>query len=121
MWKMETPVKLDLDRDIIKTGINSGKWNVFAYDSPEYVKDMGTPERYDQVCSDFKNGLVEAKNLLKKQKAVFLDRDGTINAHPGGLHFITKTEDMVLIDGAAEAISKINSAGYLAIVVTNQR
>ena len=56
-------------------------------------------------------------NLKNKQKAIFLDRDGTINKMVG---FITKPEQFELIDGAAEAIKTINKSGYLAIVITNQ-
>jgi D-glycero-D-manno-heptose 1,7-bisphosphate phosphatase len=55
--------------------------------------------------------------LRVNQKAVFLDRDGTINAFNG---FITRPEDFELLEGAAEAIRKINSLGYLVIVITNQ-
>ena len=36
--------KMDLDREILKCLIPEGK--LYAYDSPEYVKDMGTPERW---------------------------------------------------------------------------
>jgi D,D-heptose 1,7-bisphosphate phosphatase len=107
--------KIDLDRDMLKPAIPSGK--IFAYHTPEYIKDMGTPERYAQVSADIENGIVRGKNLSVKQKAVFLDRDGTINTFNG---FVTKPEDFILIDGAAEAIKKINSMGYLAIVITNQ-
>ena len=90
---------------------------MFCYDSPEYVKDMGTPERYKDVCLDYENGIVDGKNLSHKQKAVFLDRDGTINKYVG---FLTDIDDFELIDGVAEAIKKINSLGYLVIVITNQ-
>ena len=90
---------------------------MFAYDSPEYCKDMGTPERFEQVSRDFQHGTVAAKNLKNKQKAVFLDRDGTINRHIG---FLRKPEELELLPGAAEAIKRINESGYLAIVVTNQ-
>ena len=107
--------KVDLDRDILKPSIMSGK--IFAYSTPEYIKDMGTPERYSQVTSDIKNGIVKGKNLKIKQKAVFLDRDGTINTFN---NFVTKPEDFFLIDGVARAIKKINNMGYLAIVITNQ-
>jgi len=120
IWSLGAPIKLDLDRDVIKKGINDKSLSAYAYDSPEYVKDMGTPDRYAQVCKDFLSGIVENKNLLKKQKAIFFDRDGTINVHPGGIHFITKPEEMTLIPGVAEAVSKVNESGYLAIVVTNQ-
>lgn len=111
----ETPDKIDLDRDILKPNIKSGK--IFAYETPEYIKDMGTPDRYYETEADIKSGKVHARNLTQKQKAVFIDRDGTINKANG---FITKPEAFELIPGVAEAIKKINKSGYLAIVVTNQ-
>lgn len=111
---IDTP-KIDLDRQLLKPLAGSGQ--MFAYDSPEYVKDMGTPDRYYAVCRDFEKGLIQSKNLCNKQKAIFLDRDGTINKYVG---FLRDINDFELIDGVAEAIKKINNSGYLAIVVTNQ-
>lgn len=108
-------IKVDLDRQILKPLCGTQK--MYCYDSPEYVKDMGTPERYEQVCRDFQAGTIEAKNLKHPQKAIFLDRDGTINKYVGFLRDIDQFE---LIDGVAEAIKKINESGYLCIVVTNQ-
>lgn len=108
-------VKVDLDRQLLKPLCGTGK--MFCYDSPEYVKDMGTPDRYEAVCRDFAAGRVKAKNLKNKQKAVFLDRDGTINKYVG---FLRDINDFELLPGVAEAIGKINESGYLAIVVTNQ-
>lgn len=112
---MTAPKKTDLDREILKSLIPSGK--IYAYRSPEYVKDMGTPKRIAQVEQDLETGLVQRKNLSQKQRAVFLDRDGTINRYVG---FLRKPEEFKLLDGAAEAIRRINRSGYLAIVVTNQ-
>lgn len=109
------PDKIDLDRDVLKPGIKSGR--IYAYDTPEYIKDMGTPERYHETENDIKKGIVKAKNLSRKQKAIFLDRDGTINKMNG---FITHTHQLELVDNIAEAIKKINRSGYLTIVVTNQ-
>lgn len=109
------PVKVDLDRQLLKPLAGTGK--MFCYDSPEYVKDMGTPERYHSVSKDCEEGRISAKNLKNKQKAIFLDRDGTINKYVG---FLRNIDDFELIDGVAEAIRKINESGYLAIVVTNQ-
>ena len=57
-------VKVDLDRQLLKPLAGTGK--MFCYDSPEYVKDMGTPERYESVCRDFHDGKVQAKNLSHK-------------------------------------------------------
>ena len=90
---------------------------MYCYDSPEYCKDMGTPERYQQVSRDFQNGTVSAKNLSHPQKAIFLDRDGTINKYVG---FLRSPSELELIDGVAESIRLINESGYLCIVVTNQ-
>lgn len=107
--------KIDLDRQLLKPLCGSGM--MYCYDSPEYVKDMGTPERYNAVVEDYKNGLVEGKNLKRKQKAIFLDRDGTINRYIG---FLRNIDDFQLINNVADSIKKINNSGYLAIVVTNQ-
>lgn len=108
-------IKVDLDRQLLKPLAGTGK--MFCYDSPEYVKDMGTPERYYSVCEDYKAGRVSGKNLKNKQKAVFIDRDGTINKYVG---FLRNIDEFELIDGVADAIKKINAFGYLAIVITNQ-
>lgn len=108
-------IKVDLDRQLLKPFAGTGE--MYCYDSPEYVKDMGTPERYYSVCNDFIEGRVGDKNLKNKQKAVFLDRDGTINKYVG---FLKNIDDFELIVGVADAIRKINASGYLAIVVTNQ-
>ena len=111
----EIPDKIDLDRDVLKPNIPTGK--LYAYDTPEYIKDMGTPDRYFEVEKDIQTGKVKARNLSRKQKAVFLDRDGTLNKYVG---FLRSADDFELLPGAAEAVKMINKSGYLAIVVTNQ-
>jgi D,D-heptose 1,7-bisphosphate phosphatase len=111
----DTPTKLDLDRDILNKLIPSGE--LFSYDSPEYVKDMGTPERYSEVENDIREGIVKAKNLNNKQRALFLDRDGTINKYKG---FLTDIDEFELNDGIDEIIKQANKKGWLVIVVTNQ-
>lgn len=108
-------IKVDLDRQILKPLCGTGQ--MFCYDSPEYVKDMGTPDRLETVCKDYAAGRVQAKNLKNKQKAIFFDRDGTINRYVG---YLRNIDEFQLVSGAAEAIKKINNSGYLAIVVTNQ-
>lgn len=107
--------KVDLDRQILKPLAGTGK--MYAYDSPEYVKDMGTPERYAAVDADYLAGRVQAKNLRNKQKAIFLDRDGTINKYVG---FLRNEKEFELLPDVAEAIRLINQSGRLAIVITNQ-
>ena len=80
------PIKVDLDRQLLKPLAGTGK--MFCYDSPEYVKDMDTPNLYYSVCKDCKEGGISAKNLKHKQKAIFPDRDGTINKYIGFLRNI---------------------------------
>lgn len=108
-------IKVDLDRQLLKPLCGTGK--MFCYSSPEYVKDMGTPDRFNAVCSDYKRGIVRLKNLRNKQKAIFLDRDGTINKYVG---FLKSIDEFELLPRVAEAIKRINSTEYLVIVATNQ-
>lgn len=53
------------------------------------------------------------------RRAVFLDRDGTIvdDPAPGFLH---EPDKVRLLPGAADAIRRLNDAGWLVIVVSNQ-
>jgi D-glycero-D-manno-heptose 1,7-bisphosphate phosphatase len=51
------------------------------------------------------------------RRAIFLDRDGTLNEEVG---YITTREQLRLYDYAAEAVRRINAAGWLAVVITNQ-
>jgi D-glycero-D-manno-heptose 1,7-bisphosphate phosphatase len=54
-------------------------------------------------------------------RTVFLDRDGVINRKlPEGC-YVTRWKEFVLLDGVAEAIARLNRAGLLVIVATNQR
>lgn len=109
------PVPQNLDRDIIGKQIPFG--HVYAYHSPEYVRDMGTPERYYMTQEALQKGIVEQKDLRKPQRAIFLDRDGTINEACG---YVTHPEQIVLKEKVAQAIKKINQSAYLTIVITNQ-
>ena len=52
-----------------------------------------------------------------KTKAVFFDRDGTLNVNTGYLH---DSADFTWIEGAIDAIKRCAAAGFLVIVVTNQ-
>ncbi len=108
-------IKVDLDRQVLKPLCDTNK--MYCYDSPEYVKDMGTPERYSIVCDDYKLGRVHSKNLRHKQKAIFLDRDGTINKYVG---FLKSIDEFELLPSVAESIRCLNRMGYLVIVATNQ-
>lgn len=107
--------RLDYESQLVRPLMESGQ--VFAYNTPEYVKDAGTPDRFTAVCKEQFDGVWDAKCLKNKQKAVFLDRDGTINEHKG---FLKSVDEFELIQGAAEGIRLLNQSPYLVIVATNQ-
>jgi mannose-1-phosphate guanylyltransferase / phosphomannomutase len=109
-------VKSDLEKDVLLPLVASSG-AVFAYRSPEYIKDVGTPERIFSAGKDLERGIVASRNLRHRQRCVFLDRDGTINIYRG---LISREDEFDLEPHAAEAICALNSAGWLAIVVTNQ-
>lgn len=108
--------KTDLEKDILQPLINK-RSGIYAYSSPEYVKDAGTPERIESVADELRRGIVSARNLSHPQKCVFLDRDGTLNRFKG---LITRPDEIELEDTVVEALKKLNQSGWLAIVITNQ-
>ena len=112
---LKEPAKLDMEKELLVSFIDKKK--VYAYKSTEYVKDMGTPDRLNMVTKDVEASVLSARSLKNKQKAVFLDRDGTLNKLNG---FINSADKFELIEGVSDAIKKINSSGYLAVVITNQ-
>lgn len=107
--------KIDLERDLLAPLTKYGA--VYGYRTTEYVKDAGTPERFEAVDREHAEGVWKRKCLTEKQRCLFLDRDGTVNKYNG---LIYKEEQLELEDSSAEAIRLINKSGYLAIVVTNQ-
>lgn len=108
--------KSDFGSDIFPFLLEKGL-HLSGYKTSEYIKDMGTLERWKKVNLDFENGITQIRSLKKSQKAIFLDRDGTINKEVGLLH---QVDQMELIHKAEEAIMEINRSGYLAICLTNQ-
>jgi len=112
---VDQPTKIDFEKVVLRHFVEEGK--AFIYSSSEYVKDCGTPDRFYSVENDLKNGIISHKSLTNPQKAIFLDRDGTINKYDG---LIVATEQLVLEECATEAIKKINKSSYLAICITNQ-
>lgn len=112
---LEPGKKADFGRDVFPAIFN--RVAMYGYRTPEYLKDMGTPDRLEKVKKDLESGLVMAKSLGQPQKAIFLDRDGVLNVERS---FISRPEDFELYDYTAPAVAKINQSGYLSIVVTNQ-
>jgi D,D-heptose 1,7-bisphosphate phosphatase len=105
----------DLERDVLGPAIRRGE--AYGYRTTEYVKDMGTPARHALVSEHAARGVVARRNLARSQKAVFLDRDGTVNEHVG---LLSRPADLRVPDQVYASLAALNSSEYLAIVVTNQ-
>ncbi len=113
---IEPGVKSHIEKDILPRCLTAGM-RLFGYVSFEYIKDMGTPDRYEAVCADVRAGIPARRNRRHPRPAIFLDRDGTITQE---VHLLHDPAQLSLIDGAAEAIRQINASDFLAIIVTNQ-
>ncbi len=114
-WR-HTQGPLDFGKHIFPAMLERGQI-LLGYNSPEYIKDCGTPERLDRVCADFTSGRVARASLSVAQRGVFIDRDGTINRETGHL---SRHEQFELLPGVEEAIKLLNGSQYRTIVVTNQ-
>jgi histidinol-phosphate phosphatase family protein len=107
--------KLDFAQDCIPHIIGKRSNRVLVYRSPEFAKDMGTPERLKKVEKQFSSRYSgSAANPV-----VFLDRDGTLNAIRIG-DYVRRPDDVTLLDRAAEAIKLIRDKGYFVVLITNQ-
>jgi histidinol-phosphate phosphatase family protein len=107
---------LDFGKDIFPELLRRGT-PLHGYNSPEYIKDIGTPARYDRVCAEFANGTFARSSLETPQRAVFLDRDGTLIVDKDNLR---SAEQLELLPGVEEAVRLLNLHGWRAVVVTNQ-
>jgi D-glycero-D-manno-heptose 1,7-bisphosphate phosphatase len=53
--------------------------------------------------------------------AAFLDRDGTINERAAEHHYIESPDDFRWLDGSIDAIVALSAAGFVPVVISNQR
>ena len=107
---------LDLAKDLFPEILASGR-TLRGYVSTEYIKDAGTPERLDKVCRDHTNQVIARASLRVKQKAVLVDRDGTLNEENG---YITSPEQLHVFYFVGPALRRLNESGWRAVVITNQ-
>lgn len=106
----------DFGKDIFPKVLSSGK-GISAYNTTEYIKDIGTPQRLKEVENDFFSGKIKKSNKVYKQKAIFLDRDGVINVESDPIDTVEKFK---LLPRVSEALKKINKSVYLNVIITNQ-
>ena len=112
---IEKDTFLDFGKDIFPKLASLNK-SLYAYNTAEYIKDIGTIERLKEVEEDFLSGKVQRLNRSNKQKAVFIDRDGVINFEAEPLNTADKFNILPNVDTALKAL---NRSDYLSVVVTN--
>ncbi len=100
--------KFSFETDVLEPQAKAG--TVVSVESDGYFIDIGVPEDYAKAQEDF-------AQIPRTSKAVFFDRDGTINVD---VHYLHRPEQLKFISGMPEFIRKWNDWGYRVIVVTNQ-
>ena len=89
---------------------------IYGYNSREYIKDVGTPERIKQAKMDIKTKKYKLGNIQKKIPAIFLDKDGVIVELNKNINY----QNNNIFSFTYRALKKINKSPYLCVVVTNQ-
>jgi D,D-heptose 1,7-bisphosphate phosphatase len=110
------PGKQDFAKDLFPRMVREGR-ALYGYFSREYIKDMGTPERLAMVNRHYEQGRIQELHASHPVPAIFLDRDGTVIRQ---VPFLSRADQVELIEGAARAIRQIHDANRLAVLVTNQ-
>jgi mannose-1-phosphate guanylyltransferase / phosphomannomutase len=110
--------KLDMVRDVLPRLVAAGE-RVAAYDTPEYMRDVGTQTRHATAERDLADGTVAALNLTNKRPAIFFDVDGVLNHEPG-VQGALAPDDVTLIPGAGAAVAEARSGRLLCVGITNR-
>ena len=105
-------------RDLLPKLVAAGA-RIAAYNTPEYLRDVGSPARHGLAERDLAAGRVEASNNEHRRPAIFFDCDGVLNEEPG-LQGARKPDDVKVIPGAGAAITASARAGRLTVAVTNR-
>jgi histidinol-phosphate phosphatase family protein len=115
---LERGTKVDMIRDALPALVASGA-RVAVYNTPEYLRDVGSPTRHALAERDLAASVVEALNNTHRRPAIFFDCDGVLNEEPG-LQGAMTADDVKAIPGAGAALRRVREAGRLAIAITNR-
>jgi histidinol-phosphate phosphatase family protein len=116
--KLEPGIKADMIRDLLPSLLTSGD-RIAVYNTPEYLRDVGSPVRHARAELDLASGRVEAANNSHMRPAIFFDCDGVLNEEPG-LQGAVTADDIRIISGAGAAVRRAREAGRLTVAVTNR-
>jgi D-glycero-D-manno-heptose 1,7-bisphosphate phosphatase len=121
LWMIPPPNKKEpksIFHFIVKEIFNL-KLNIYSYNTSEYIKDMGTNDRFKIVEYDLKENKVHKQNYQNTQKALFIDRDNTLIKCRLGSYILNKNE-IVFIKENIIKLSSLAKEFNLVCLVTNQ-
>lgn len=95
------------------------KFNVFSYNTSEYICDMGTPQRLSKVEQDIKNGTVSKLSYAKKQNALFLDKDNTLIRCENN-QYILDFNQINFYEERIKKLVELSSNFDLVVIISNQ-
>jgi mannose-1-phosphate guanylyltransferase / phosphomannomutase len=110
--------KADMIHDVLPGIVASGN-RLAVYNTPEYLRDVGTTGRHESAERDLALGRPETMNGHNYRPAVFFDCDGVLNHEPGQ-HGAIAEDDVKLLFGAGAAVRHARDAGLLTVAVTNR-
>lgn len=114
--KIPKNIALDFGKDLFPVWVHDHHF--VGYSTVEYLKDMGTPKRLDQVSYDVQIKKDIQLHFSTKKPVIFLDRDGVINDHQNT--YVTHPDELIIFDDVIDSIKKINQSSYLTMLITNQ-
>jgi histidinol-phosphate phosphatase family protein len=116
-WQHKTPAGIfDFGKNLFPELLARGS-KLYGYNSPEYIKDCGTPSRLDKITQHLLSGKIDRSSLSHPQPTVFIDRDGTLNHE---VDHLRHHEQLVLFEDVQEAMRRLNQSDYRTCIVTNQ-
>ncbi len=116
--KLASKKEISLFGDIVINALKMD-FQIFSYNTSEYLKDMGTPNRLERVKKDLDKNIVTSKSYRSRQKALFLDRDNTLIKCPDK-KYILKKSDIIFFEERIKTIANISKNFDLCLIISNQ-
>ncbi len=105
-------------RDIVIYSLKN-KFKIFSYNTSEYLKDIGTPKRFESTVKDLHKNKVKNKSYRSSQKVLFLDRDQTLIKCPENSYILSKN-NLEFYEKRIKKIAEISNKFDFALIITNQ-
>jgi rfaE bifunctional protein nucleotidyltransferase chain/domain len=97
--------------------VKGGDYDIDKLEETRQVRSWGGEAFAIEFVDGYSTTSLVRRMRAPLRRAAFIDRDGVINIDHGYLH---RWEDCRWVPGAVEGLRRLQAAGYLLIVVTNQ-